>query len=299
MLLTSLASLGFVALTAAQDLISALHAQPDLSTLLGALQDVPEIAVVLAAASNITILAPTNDAFAQVPARSPLGTALANKEADAIAALLAYHVLSGTFMSTDFMEDPQYVSTLLVAYEVDGVSVTNVTGGQNVGLQLNGSDATILSGEMMSSVVTEADIQVGEIIVHKIDSLLTLPVKASAQASEAGLTGIVDALTQASLVETVDTTPDLTVFIPSNEAFAALGTGYEGLDTEALTDILTYHVIAGNVLFSPELSNTTVPSLQGTDLTVTVLGDAVFINEAQVIIPNIIIANGVAHVINQ
>lgn len=156
MLLTSLASLGFVALTAAQDLISALHAQPDLSTLLGALQDVPEIAVVLAAASNITILAPTNDAFAQVPARSPLGTALANKEADAIAALLAYHVLSGTFMSTDFMEDPQYVSTLLVAYEVDGVSVTNVTGGQNVGLQLNGSDATILSGEKMSSVVTEA-----------------------------------------------------------------------------------------------------------------------------------------------
>ena len=156
MQLTILASLGFAALAAAQDLIKAIRAQPDLSMLLGALQDVPVLAVLLAEASNITILAPTDDAFAKVPARSPLGTAFANKEADAITALLAYHVISGTYLSTDFMETPAYVSTLLVAYEVDGEPLANVTGGQNVGLQLNDSDATILSGEMMSSVVTEA-----------------------------------------------------------------------------------------------------------------------------------------------
>ena len=61
------------------------------------------------------------------------------------------------------------------------------------------------------------------------------------------------ALTEANLVETLQGDGPFTVFAPTDEAFAKLPKGIvESLlkDKEALTNILLYHVISGNVMAS-------------------------------------------------
>ncbi|MFM7725576.1 MAG: fasciclin domain-containing protein, partial [Flavobacteriales bacterium] len=93
-----------------------------------------------------------------------------------------------------------------------------------------------------------------------------------------------------------------TVFAPTDAAFAALPAGtIETLladPTGALTQVLLYHGVAG-VALSTDLSNgMMVETLQGQNVTVTINANGVFINDAQVIIADIMADNGVVHVID-
>lgn len=93
---------------------------------------------------------------------------------------------------------------------------------------------------------------------------------------------------------------DYTIFVPTNEAFASIGSVLETADIETLREVLSYHLIPNNVIFSPSLGNVTVPSLQGTNLTFTVLPDgSAWVNNAKIIFTNTILYNGVAHVIDR
>ena len=105
----------------------------------------------------------------------------------------------------------------------------------------------------------------------------------------------------AGLVETLSGEGPFTVFAPTDAAFAALPAGtVEALlaDIPALTNILLYHVLGAEVL-STQLSNGQVATtLQGSDVTVTINADGVFINNARVTIADIQADNGVVHVID-
>lgn len=93
---------------------------------------------------------------------------------------------------------------------------------------------------------------------------------------------------------------DYTIFVPTNEAFASIGSVLESADVETLQEVLAYHIIPSNVIFSPSLGNVTVPSLQGGNLTFTVLPDgSAWVNNARITFPNTILYNGVAHVIDR
>lgn len=93
-----------------------------------------------------------------------------------------------------------------------------------------------------------------------------------------------------------------TVFAPTNDAFAAVPadilTALLADPSGALTNVLLYHVV-GAVALSTDLSNgQTITTLQGQDVTVTISGGNVFINNAQVTVANILADNGVVHVID-
>lgn len=93
---------------------------------------------------------------------------------------------------------------------------------------------------------------------------------------------------------------DYTIFVPTDEAFESIGSVLESADLETLQEVLRYHIIPNNVIFSPSLGNVTVQSLQGTDLTFTVLPDgSAWVNNARITFPNSILYNGVAHVIDR
>lgn len=97
----------------------------------------------------------------------------------------------------------------------------------------------------------------------------------------------------------MDIVTDLTLFIPSNEALGAIGSILTSADVETLTSVLEYHAVVGSVLLSTDLANTTVEAYSGGELTVTIVDDTIFVNDAKVIIPNILLSNGVAHVIDR
>ncbi|MEJ6392851.1 fasciclin domain-containing protein [Gymnodinialimonas sp. 2305UL16-5] len=120
-------------------------------------------------------------------------------------------------------------------------------------------------------------------------------------ADDAGsFTTLLAAAEAAGLVETLSGEGPLTVFAPTDEAFAALPEGtVEGLleDTEALAAILTYHVVPGAVMSGDLSDGMTATTVNGADVTIS-LGDSVMVNEATVVTPDIEASNGVIHVID-
>lgn len=155
--LSVLAGLGLIAKATAQDLVAALQADPDLSTLLSAITAVPGLADQLDAAEGITIFAPVNDAFAAVDADSPEGQAIAGGDVADIASILSYHVVPATIVSSDITTSPQFVQTLLIPGNIIGGGPASlVPGGQYLGAQLDGSDVVLSSGNLATSTVTQA-----------------------------------------------------------------------------------------------------------------------------------------------
>ena len=116
-------------------------------------------------------------------------------------------------------------------------------------------------------------------------------------------TTLVAAVQAADLVETLQSEGPFTVFAPTDDAFAKLPAGtLEDLlkpeNKQMLTDILLYHVVAGNVLASEVVNLTEAMTVFGKNVAVKVDGSKVFINDAEVIITDIEASNGIIHVIN-
>ncbi|KAL6408652.1 Transforming growth factor-beta-induced protein ig-h3 [Ilyonectria robusta] len=310
MRLLNLAALA-TAVVAQSDLASLIASQEDLSTLASLLALVPDIAETLASASNITIFAPTNDAFDSVPRDIPEGEAIeyAN-DTIAIGALLSNHVWKGYYPAKAVTNVPQFFQSLLESSFVNyRQPFGNFTGGQYNGIVKNGKDVVVISGEQALSTVTEADIKLGDsVIIHKIDSPLYFGAPLQLFTRRDGLLNFNAALTTADLpynfgnigYDTADklNISDFTVFVPNDPAFEAIGSVLEGADLDTLREVLTYHIV-DDVVFSTDLANVSLPSLQGADLTFTVAEDgSAWVNGAKILFPNVLLFNGVAHVID-
>jgi transforming growth factor-beta-induced protein len=140
-------------------------------------------------------------------------------------------------------------------------------------------------------------------VMHIIDNVLTIPLNPGFTAVDSNLTALAGALTDTNLISTVDGLKDVTIFAPSNEAFRAIGSATGSLTTQQLSSILTYHVINGTVAYSPliaqGLANTSIPTVNSAEVKLLVEDNKVFVNSAQVVITDIIVANGVMHVLNK
>jgi uncharacterized surface protein with fasciclin (FAS1) repeats len=92
----------------------------------------------------------------------------------------------------------------------------------------------------------------------------------------------------------------LTVFAPTDEAFSKLPAGtVEGLlkDIPALKNILTYHVVEGDVKAADVIKLTSAKTLQGAEVAIDA-ANGVKINDATVIKADVLADNGVIHVID-
>lgn len=113
---------------------------------------------------------------------------------------------------------------------------------------------------------------------------------------------LVAAVQAAELVETLKGEGPFTVFAPTDEAFAALGTTVDDLlkpeNKEALTAILTYHVVPGKVMSGDLSDDMAAATVQGQDVTID-LDNGVMVNDATVVTADIETSNGVIHVIDK
>ena len=128
-------------------------------------------------------------------------------------------------------------------------------------------------------------------------------------------TTLVAAVQAASLVDTLSGAGPFTVFAPTNAAFAALpeGTVETLLKPEnkaALTQVLTYHVVAGKhsaeeivAKIKADGGKAVLTTVEGGTLTATLAGDKVMLTDekggtAHVTIADVDQSNGVIHVID-
>ncbi|SDZ24112.1 Uncaracterized surface protein containing fasciclin (FAS1) repeats [Jannaschia faecimaris] len=122
-------------------------------------------------------------------------------------------------------------------------------------------------------------------------------------AADAGsFTTLLAAAEAAGLVETLKGEGPLTVFAPTDEAFAALPEGtVETLlmpeNKDQLVDILTYHVVAGAVMSGDLSDGMEATAVNEGTLTIGTEG-GVTVNGANVVTADIEASNGVIHVID-
>lgn len=112
---------------------------------------------------------------------------------------------------------------------------------------------------------------------------------------------LVQAVTAAGLVDTLTGEGPFTVFAPTDEAFAKLPEGtLETLlaNPDQLTKVLTYHVVPGKVMAADVVKLTKATTVQGQDVTITVDGETVMVNDSKVTTTDIEGTNGVIHIID-
>jgi len=230
-----------------------------------------------------TVFAPTDDAFAAA------GIDLTNFDTDeenaTLVDILTYHV---------------YAGSVEAAQVTDGMTAT----------MLNGDDATftVTNESVMigDATVTMADVMASNGIIHVIDKVLMPPADLVDIPTVAQGTGIHDSLVaaviQAELLSTLQGEGPFTVFAPTDDAFAAAGVDLAALDNDegkaALTNILLYHVVSGTVPSSAVTDGLVAAAVNGDDLTFTV-GDGVVVNDANVILADVMASNGIIHVIDK
>lgn len=121
-------------------------------------------------------------------------------------------------------------------------------------------------------------------------------------ATEQGqFTTLLAALEEAGLVDRLQGEGPFTVFAPTDEAFAQLPTEtVEGwfANSEALSNVLLYHVVEGRLMAADVAQMDTIESLTGKALDITVEGETVKVNGANVLTTDLDGSNGVIHVID-
>lgn len=120
-------------------------------------------------------------------------------------------------------------------------------------------------------------------------------------ASNPDFSTLVTALKAAGLVEALQGEGPFTVFAPTNAAFDKLPAGtLESLlaDKDALTRVLTYHVVPGKVTAKQVVTVDSATTLQGSAVPVNASGGSVQVGGATVVKADVMASNGVIHVID-
>lgn len=230
-----------------------------------------------------TVFAPTDDAFAKLPAGT-VETLLKPENKSQLIAVLTYHVVSGKVAAADVVN-------------LDAAGTVN---GQRVDIKVEDGKVFVDQAQVMTP-----DIACSNGIIHVIDEVIlpssdTIPQVAANSGSFSTLLAAAEA---AGLVGALAGEGPLTVFAPTDEAFAALpeGTVESLLKPEnkgKLAAILKYHVVAGRK-FSTDLANgQPVETLQGASVALKIDNGQPRIGNADVVATDIDASNGVIHVID-
>jgi uncharacterized surface protein with fasciclin (FAS1) repeats len=116
-------------------------------------------------------------------------------------------------------------------------------------------------------------------------------------------TTLVAAVQAAGLVDILKADGPLTVFAPTDEAFAKLPEGtveslLEPENIEQLRAILAYHVVSGQVMAANVTDGLEAASLNGATLTFAVDESGARVGDASIVATDIATSNGLIHVID-
>jgi transforming growth factor-beta-induced protein len=221
-----------------------------------------------------TLLAPTNEAFANAPALLDKFVQEGWIETH-LTAVLLNHVAAGAVNS----------STVVTLPSIGTVS------GEELTVSVNGTSVKINDADVVT-----VDHYPYNGIIHGIDEVLVPPSMTKSipenLLADDRFTELVNAVNVTGLLPGLEAEGPLTVFAPTNDAFAAIDTS--GLTFSEITAILTYHVAAENVALEDGVVITT---LNGADVLLT-LADTVWkVNDAN-IEETILSSNGIIYAID-
>ncbi|KAK4464588.1 FAS1 domain-containing protein [Cladorrhinum samala] len=283
----------------ARPLDDVLAGIPDLSTYYGLLKSNPDILFQIPSLSGVTLIAPSNEAFNK-------SQNFQTENSTYITSLLQYHIIKGVISAKDLEIGPSIFAPTLLTSK----AYTNVSAGQNVILTNQHDDTTVItSGVGSRSTITERDIKFAGGLIQQVDTILVPPTALEHTARDAyrDLTGFLGALYSTGLVAEFSTTPGVTILAPRNAALQKIATPISAMSKQQLASVLRYHLIPNQVVpassFFLGSRNFTSGALDsaagpGKKVRVTRLGNNLFFNRAQLLQSDVLIANGVLHIID-
>lgn len=237
----------------------------------------------------ITVFAPTDDAFAKLPTGT-VESLLKPENKELLQSILTFHVVAGKVDSATALTltEATTLQGQRLAIDVERDAMGKVTAATVNGANLIATDVNASNG-----------------IIHVIDTVM-LPetMNAVEVAKDAGTFNTLLAAAQAAgLAETLATAGPITIFAPTDEAFAKLPKGTvemllkpENIDT--LKAVLTYHVVQGSIYDEQAIKAGSAATLQGSKVRATIQNGRMFINNAKVVASDIESSNAVIHVID-
>ncbi len=276
------------------NIVEIAQATPELSSLVTILTKFPDLVTALSSDGTYTVFAPTNDAFAAL--LTAIGqTSVDDVPESVLRSILEYHVISTAVVMSGDLSDGQTAEAL---------------SGETITVEIDGTDVFISGAK-----VVLPDVEASNGVVHVVENVMVPPsivpivgtIVAPAYFNK-DFTVLISAVLAADedilsvLLSNGPSNNGLTLFAPTNDAFAAAGitTLPDGATVSA---VLKYHVIDATVM-AADLPTTgtgasAVTSLGG-DFYLTNKGGGVFINgNSQVVSTDIDGSNGVVHVINR
>jgi len=234
-------------------ILSALQAQ-NLTTLATVAQSIANTTVgqellgLLTSGQPLTVFAPDNHAFSGVPANITSNPNL-------VAEILSYHVVQGNYNDSFF--GPNANTVLRTALNASD-QVFLGPGDQHQVLvgRLDGSNIRILNQNTEVKAYNSSTIPSTNIVINKVDSVIDLPGTFEDVFKSNNLTAFRTAALQAGLLESLNVTHGITIFAPSDAAFAKVARQFAGMGANVtqLKTVLMNHVLNGSVVYSSELA---------------------------------------------
>ena len=242
----------------------------------------------LRGAGPFTVFAPTDAAFEKLP-NGTIEDLLKPENKGKLADILTTHVLGSLVTSADIL-------TMSLPVQVETLSKRKV---------IVDKDGTNI--KIYTSLVTAANVPNTNGLIHVIDTVILPPTSVVQTAIDNGnFKTLVQALTAAGLVDTLNGDGPFTVFAPTDAAFAKLPAGVvaelvKPENKDSLSKILQYHVTRG-LFTGASIGRLSLPvnvtMLAGGVAKVSKDGDTVKVNDASVTTADIFNANGMIHVID-
>ncbi len=265
------------------NLVERLERDGRFTTLLAALE-IAGLKDTVATGGVFTVFAPTDEAFAALP---PGTVESLVTNVPALQNILLYHVLGGRESLIDLLREN-------TAETLQGTPLLVVKEGSKV----------LVNRQRMIFPWLPAS----NGIIYPIKGVLLPPAAptdinnvADVLALDGRFNTLLAAVGAAGLGEALTTGGPFTLFAPTDEAFAKLPPGTIPAllaDTNALRNILLYHVLGQRSGAVQLLYKRTAETLQGADVAIALRHGAVFVNDSRVINANVSSPNAVIHVID-
>lgn len=273
--------------------VQVAQATPELSILVEAVT-AAGLGDTLANGGPFTILAPTNDAFAALLGELGVSKDQLLSDTALLTKVLTYHVIDGEVRKADVPL---------------GQPIKPLSGDT---LKIEADDAgglSVFDGRGRTANIIATDVPADNAVIHLIDNVILPADKNIVQTAQSisDFSILVEAVIAADLAGTLSGNGPFTVFAPTNAAFAdllsELGVTKEALlsNTELLTQVLTYHVVSGEILKAQVPVGQGIATVQGGSFQV----DATFAitdergRQSNIIATDVIATNGVVHVIDK
>lgn len=228
----------------------------------------------LASGDDFTLLAPTDAALSAVTLPT---------DADLLENLLLHHVAPFRADSTALFAGPLRVSTQL--------DLATDAANQTVG----------------GVKVSQSDLRASDGIVHVIDGVLTLPTipQILGPGTQTSSLAAAVALASSGVQAALAAPGPITVFAPLDSAFASIDATGILTDATYLDSVLQTHVVSGQTLSSGLTPGMVLTTASGQALTVSQEAGGTFVlsdgqsRVARIVTPDVRLANGVVHLIDQ